>query len=256
MLSADRPQREVAEQLGLTIKALEARLIRARRQLRDVLNGALRDEADALDLLPMAEPSWSWKETRRWCHRCGRHRLRGIFEPMPDGRVNLCIRCPACSPLTDVDVVYSGGTIAMDDCHTFKPAIKRIHHIMYPYHCDGLRRGEHRCMACGRTIRVRIVAGDAVPLRARRHEYFVVEACQCSHDAIATAAGIARHGDPVIAQFETEHPRWIGEPDVLTEYQGQPAFRFSMVDIANSSRCTYFAHAQTLAMLAVFVESR
>src|SRR5262249_11459258 len=47
---AEVPQREVALRLGLTIGALEARLHRARRQLRQVLGGALRAESLACDL--------------------------------------------------------------------------------------------------------------------------------------------------------------------------------------------------------------
>src|SRR5262249_34543501 len=47
---AEVPQREAALRLGLTLGALEARLHRARRHLRQVLGGALRAESLACDL--------------------------------------------------------------------------------------------------------------------------------------------------------------------------------------------------------------
>lgn len=62
------PQRQVAVQLGLTIGALEERLRRARRQLRQVLNSELRSAAQALDVPLDADPLWGWRETRGLCH--------------------------------------------------------------------------------------------------------------------------------------------------------------------------------------------
>ncbi|HKD76955.1 MAG TPA: sigma-70 family RNA polymerase sigma factor, partial [Ktedonobacterales bacterium] len=186
----DQPQRAVAAQLGITIKALEARLLRARRQLRDLLNGELRDEAEALDLLPAAEPSLGWRETRQWCNDCGCHRLRGIFTPLSDGRINLRLRCPNCSPQYDIDMVYSGGVVPLDGYHAFKPAFKRMQRILFPYYREGVKQGKHRCIACGRMIPVRIVTGDEIPIRTRKNEYLIVERCQCSHDSLAGAAGV------------------------------------------------------------------
>lgn len=48
---AEIPQREIAQRLGLNIKALEVRLVRARRQLRQILNSQLRADAEALGLV-------------------------------------------------------------------------------------------------------------------------------------------------------------------------------------------------------------
>ncbi|HVB22212.1 MAG TPA: RNA polymerase sigma factor [Ktedonobacteraceae bacterium] len=47
---AELPQREAAMQLGLTIGALELRLHRARKQLRQVLSGTLRADAESFGL--------------------------------------------------------------------------------------------------------------------------------------------------------------------------------------------------------------
>jgi RNA polymerase sigma factor (sigma-70 family) len=94
----ETPQREAALRLGLTVDALEQRLLRARRQLRAVLHGTLRADAAAFGLLLDADPATGWRETREWCMLCGRQRMRGLFDPRPDGRVRLRMRCPACSP--------------------------------------------------------------------------------------------------------------------------------------------------------------
>src|SRR5690349_17842070 len=71
---AELPQREAALRLGLTISALEARLHRARRQLRQILAGALRADAQAFGLALDAEMGAGWRETRLHCHTCGRRR--------------------------------------------------------------------------------------------------------------------------------------------------------------------------------------
>lgn len=47
---AELPQAEAAARLGMTISALETRLHRARKQLRQVLNGALRADAESFGL--------------------------------------------------------------------------------------------------------------------------------------------------------------------------------------------------------------
>jgi RNA polymerase sigma factor (sigma-70 family) len=113
---AEYPQREVALRLGITIGALEERLRRARQQLRQVLAGELRSDAEELGLTLSAEPALGWPETRLWCKLCGRQRLRGIFETFPDGRIGLCLRCPVCSPRFDGDIIRTGGFFPQRGC--------------------------------------------------------------------------------------------------------------------------------------------
>ena len=78
---AEVPQREVALRLGITISALEVKQHRARRQLRQVLNGALRADAESFGLTLDNEVVQGWRETSLWCLICGRQRMQGIFEP-------------------------------------------------------------------------------------------------------------------------------------------------------------------------------
>src|SRR5712692_4107886 len=93
---AEIPQREAALQLGLTIGALELRLHRARKQLRQVLNGALHADAESFGLALDPMQVQEWRDTRQWCWLCGKHRMIGIFETLPNGRVAMRLRCPAC----------------------------------------------------------------------------------------------------------------------------------------------------------------
>src|SRR5215467_10257991 len=112
------PQREVADRLSLSLSAVEARLHRARCQLRQLFNGPLRHDAEALDLPLDPEDAGGWRATRVWCTLCGRRRLMGMFLPQPDGGVNLHMRCPDCEQhhgLTDVHSsnVHSKGLIRL-----------------------------------------------------------------------------------------------------------------------------------------------
>ncbi len=124
------PQREATDRLGLSLSALEARLHRARRQLRALFNGPLRGEAEAFGLALDDASAQGWHETRLWCTLCGQRRLAGIFIVQPDGSVNLHMRCPECeqrSGLCDIDssTVHSKGLIRLDGLRSFRPAWKR-----------------------------------------------------------------------------------------------------------------------------------
>ncbi|HEY7413620.1 MAG TPA: sigma-70 family RNA polymerase sigma factor, partial [Ktedonobacteraceae bacterium] len=76
---AELPQREVEQKLDMSLGALELKLHRARRQLRQVLNGELREDAREFGLLLDEDESMGWQETREWCVCCGQQRLRGKF---------------------------------------------------------------------------------------------------------------------------------------------------------------------------------
>ncbi len=123
---AEIPQREAALQLGLTIGALELRLHRARKQLRQVLNGALHADAESFGLALDPMQVQGWRDTRQWCWLCGKHRMIGIFETLPNGRVAMRLRCPACFNRYGYDVIRSGGLVSMEGLSSFRPAIKRL----------------------------------------------------------------------------------------------------------------------------------
>lgn len=268
------PQREAAMRLGLTISALEARLHRARRQLRQVLTGPLREEAEALGLSLGQESADGWRETRLWCTLCGQCRLMGVFLSQPDGSANLHLRCPDCEKrygLSDIDNsnVHSKGLVQLNGLQSFRPAWKRTMQGMAQRFMQALHAGERRCPYCGTPASLQLLdksqpeetaEGMALPAGLSWHPYqfWVWWRCPNGHHSANMDGGIFAASDLVYwsherpQQFMGAHPHWISEPELLVEYAGQPAIRFQMADITSAGRLTVLAHRQTLRVLAAF----
>lgn len=156
---AELPQREVAERLEMSLGALELKLHRARRHLRQVLSGALRDDAEAFGLLVYQDEALGWRETRRWCLLCGKHRLRGTFERRPSGVVALRLRCPDCSARYGIDVVNSGELLSLAGLQSFLPTIKRGMRASWDYFANPVYR--QVCSTCQSPVHVRLVTPHA-----------------------------------------------------------------------------------------------
>jgi RNA polymerase sigma-70 factor (ECF subfamily) len=255
---AELPQQQAAQQLGVTIAALEARLHRARRRLRQVLSGDLRAQAEDVGLSLDADDETTtalWRDTRLWCPSCARHRLRGAFEPLPACRTNLHLRCPGCA-----HEVNSWGHVPLDGMQSFRPAYKRVMQYTHAYFLPGLLSGRLTCEACGTLQPLDLVAADELPVVSSgshdHHEQsgllLVTQcpACGRHHAEIAVAALLWLH--PVVQRFLDARPRTITEPEILVEYQGQPAIRIRMTDVSSTAKLTLVAHPQTLQLLATF----
>jgi RNA polymerase sigma-70 factor (ECF subfamily) len=253
---AELPQRETALQLGLTIRALEARLHRARRQLRRVLQGPLRTEALALGVALDGDLHAGWQQTRLWCPACGRSRLDGVFESLPGERVNLRLRCPDCGHRVD-----SWGHVPLDGLRSFRPAYKRVMRATSDYFLRGLASGWLACAACGTPQPVRVV-GPGVPDAPVRPEegsaqsgWQVVTACRACgrhHADSGVAALLWTH--PAVQRFLAAHPRSVTEPGALVEHLGSPAIRACQADVRGAARLTLFADPQTLRVRAAYEE--
>lgn len=268
------PQREAAVRLGLTTSALEARLHRARRQLRQVLAGPLREEAKALGLPLDQESMDGWRETRLWCTLCGQRRLMGVFLPQPNGGTNLHLRCPECEQrygLSDIhnSNVHSKGLVQLNGVQSFRPAWKRTMQGMTRRFMQALHEGERRCPYCGTPASLQLLdksqtaemaEGVALPagLSSHPYQFWVWWRCPNGHQSEHMDGGIFAASDLVYwsheqtQHFMGAHPRWISEPELLVEYAGHPALRFQMADLASAARLTVLAHRQTLRVLAVF----
>lgn len=250
---AELPQREAALRLGVTIGALELRLHRARKQLRDLLSGALRPDAEAFGLLPDDEPSTGWRASREWCNHCGRQRLRGIFEPMPDGRINFRMRCPACSP-GYVDMHDTSGVVDLSGLHSFRPALKRMEQVHRPHFLGAWEGRRTLCMFCQKPVQVQLLPAQELEPGHLPDRFYIRLLCPEGHASHAAVAYILALQQPQIRDFWIRHPRWVGEPNRLMEYAGQPALCLPMTDIASASRLTVFAHYPTLRILAMLEE--
>ena len=149
----ETPQREAAQRLGVTLTVFEARLHRARRQLRAVLAGKLCAEAQAFGLFLAASDMVTWQPSRIWCYTCGQHRLEGRFHQTATGQQTLTMRCPQCR-YEHGSCINVGAVPWLNGIKTFVPAVKRLWH----YGPALLRAG---------------LAGGAAPLE-----------CECCHSPL------------------------------------------------------------------------
>lgn len=245
------PQREAALRLGLNVKALEVRLVRARRQLRQILNTELRTEAETFGLALDRVTDTGWHETRIWCMFCARHYLQGRFETLPDGRVDLLMRCPSCLDQKPRAWVKTGGFYETGGLKSFRPAWNRIQRIVIEYWTDI----KQRCSWCQSPVPVRLVGPGETPswLQPWHGLRFMRECPVCGSNSSFFVGGIVwLH--PLVQDFVMQHPHWINEPEAVIEFAGQSVFRVRLTDITSAARLTLMLHRETLEVLASFQE--
>lgn len=253
---AELPSGEAALQLGLTINALEVRLHRARQQLRQVLHGPLRAEAASLGILLVSEESEGWRETREWCIFCGQHRMRGMFDPQPNGSTGLRLRCPACSPKYETDIESSGGLAELSGLRSFKVALRRYRAASSVYY-RGLREGHwRRCPRCGGETQVRVTRpGDPESIGER---WYAIIECERCEESRGWWAGMALWSSPDFVEAATrwldDHPRSRIEPDVLTTHGGHPAVHSRIVDVVSGRAAVIFTDPERPRVLGFHEE--
>jgi RNA polymerase sigma factor (sigma-70 family) len=247
---AEWPHREIAERLEMSLGALELKLHRARRQLRQVLHGALRDDARAFGLFLSEEESLGWQETRHWCFLCGKRRLRGIVEQQPGSGAAMRLRCPACSLQYDLDLVNTGTFPDVSPIHSFRPAVKRWMQAGAEFYQICL--SQRRCPTCQSTVQIQIVDRrtrvppyshcDALPLGI----YARVDCPSCG-------PGFCEAYLPALLQASVRdfllRPRVLYEPATFTTYAGQDAITLRLVDLTSAETLAILAHPQTLRVL-------
>ena len=251
---AELPQREAAQRLGLTINTLEVRLHRARRQLLQVLNGELRAEAEDFGLLVNPKEQLEWRETRIWCIFCARHHFQGMLETMHDGRVSIHLRCPDCTNVGPREWIFSGGLFELRGLKSFRPAWNRAQQIAVNYWTATRKR--KTCFYCQAPVKMWLAEpGQWIGniIRPWQGYRFVIYCPACDSLNTFYAGGIVwQH--PLTQRFIQEHPRWIHEPEVLTDYSGLPALRVTFADVTGTAHLTFLLHAETLHVLTTFQE--
>ncbi len=248
---AELPKLEVASRLGLSANTLEVRLHRARRQLRQILESELRAEAEAFGMVMGDGLTAGWRETREWCTRCGGCRLYGSFEQLSDGRFCVHFRCPECQEyLIRCSLISLGGHCS------FRPALKRIMQWSIDYLDEGLKRGTQTCPHCGVCRPACLAEGEdlaSLPHLLSSGLYWIFH-CPSCNETIVISAGISVLRHPEVQEFIAHHPRWISEPEVPKHYGGQQAYQLRLMDVTSHARLTLFTQAQTLEVLATFLE--
>jgi hypothetical protein len=197
----------------------------------------------------------------------------GMFLPQPDASANLHMRCPDCEQrygLTDVDNsnVHSKGLVRLEGLQAFRPAWKRTMQGVTQQLMQALHTGGHTCPYCGAPAALQLIdkvqaaeaaEETALPAGMSRHPYqfWLWWKCpQCEYAATG-GAGLFAASDLVYwsheqtQRFMADHPHWRSEPELLVEYDGQPALRFQMADLTSAARLTILAHRQSLDVLAI-----
>jgi hypothetical protein len=253
---AELPQREVAERLEMSLGALELKLHRARRRLRQVLSGALRADAEELGLLVSQDEALGWQETRKWCPLCGTHRLRGMFDRRPSGEVMMRLRCPDCSARHGFDLSGTGDIISFAGMRSFHPAMKRAMRAACEYFSTAVHR--RLCGTCQSPVHVRLVTRHALadaPLPAPilpslfpERSYLLVDCPRCGYSGADLVNGLLL--EPAARAFLLDRPRAITLPDALVSCGGQDAICSRLVDLKTAEQITIMAHPRTLEIMA------
>jgi len=252
---AELPQREVAERLDMSLGALELKLHRARRQLRQVLHGELREDAQAFGLRLDEDEAIGWQETRQWCFLCGKRHLHGIVERQPGGVVAMRLRCPECSPRYQIDLANTVNYPDLGPIHSFRPALKRYVQVGAAFYQTCLN--ERRCASCHSRVQIQIVDRgtlappytpyDALPLGI----YARVDCPSCGTGLCEAYIPVLLHA--AVRDFLLR-PRVRYEPATFTTYAGAHAISFRLLDLSSTETLTVMAHPQTLHLLAAMQE--
>ncbi len=248
---SEMSQREVALQLGMTINALEVRLHRARRQLRQVLNHELRAEAEAFGLsLDDETVAQGWRETSVWCCICGRRRLQGLFESLPQGDTGLRLRCPGCSSNTDIDIIHTSNMVPFADVHSFRPAFKRVLQVVPSFYEQAFATGYQQCPRCNELAPLGSIEPEILPAPFYKRLGIALNCPSCGKITSSIFSLCLTY--PPAYQFVMQHERCILEPEELIEYEGQAAILACISGVLTSVQITLILHRQTLQLLASF----
>jgi RNA polymerase sigma factor (sigma-70 family) len=253
----EHSSQEAARRLGVTINALETRLSRARQELRRILSGPLRDEAEAFDLALDDESEEGWRHTRLWCHQCGKRQLMGLRQETAAGP-DFTMRCPDCWRRYGIAELHYEPHPLLQGVRSFRPAFKRFVVRVVPIAIQALQ-GPLACPICGAPARSRLRAGEDIaqfsPAAARRPAfmYLTVECTTCG-PTFASPSAIAGSADTLVRDFMLSRSRWVLEANELATFQCSPVLRNCLVDYETGARLIFFIHPETLEVLASFAE--
>lgn len=255
---AELPQREVALRLDISLGALELKLHRARKQLRQVLNGDLREDAATFGLLRNEDEAMGWQETRQWCWICARQRMHGKLERHPAGHIRLRLRCPDCSPRYDTDITNTGdwSVPGLEHLRSLRPAIKRA--ISTGSNCYRLMFDEKGCPLCRAPIQFQVI-DQAMPNPLLSSYNFLPERfyirinCPCCGEILSDVISVLL-ANPIVRDFILSRTCVLFEPNTLATCAGQDAIRTHLVDLTTSEELTIMAHPENLHVLATFMD--
>ncbi len=238
----DTPQVEVAQRLGVTEGAVEARVQRGKDVLRRVLTTDLHEEAVAYGLA--WRTSQGWQETKLWCPACGERRLRGYFSADEPRTCTLRCDCGLNSCVAGIPNLFAG-------IHGFRAAATRMTHWQHGFYEQGVQTGQVTCPLCGGSCTFQLEP-NVVLSQSAVNEYgyrIICTACQ-AWQRQADLGGIAINF-PVVQQFWRHHPRMVSLPIRSVEVEGATALLASFVDRQSAARIELLFQHSTLALLPI-----
>ncbi len=240
-------QAEIADRLGLSEGAVEARLHRGKLALRRVLVTELHEEAASYGLLP--EDAKGRRETPIWCPLCGARRLRGSLLPESG---DLALSCPGCTPGTQDHIEKWEGARVLRGVRGYEAALSKISEWADGHFGRGISEGVVGCLGCGRPVPLMPAERGSAGGPYFRHEVRA-HCTRCGLLSSATLFGLALTA-PESRRFRREHRRIRALPVRQLEVLGRAALLTSFESVAGSARLHVLHARDTYSRLAAYPE--
>lgn len=230
---SESPQAEIAERLGITVGAVEARLHRGKLALRRVLSTDLQAEASWLGLIDQS--AVGGQETRIWCPGCGKRRLSGSFRTDGEPSLHLWCSCGLNAGMDNVPGLFDG-------IHGFRAALSRVARWHHPFFQSGLKHGQVECPHCGANILLQ--RAHCLDSSASEAPFVWAHCTRCNWMRQADLTFLALYL-PEVQKFWREHPRVaVVPPTSIAEAAGVPALVTGFRDVSGGAQIDIvFAHA-------------
>jgi RNA polymerase sigma-70 factor (ECF subfamily) len=239
----------IAESTGLSADAVSMRISRGKLLLRRLLEGKLREDAEAFGFV--IPDVGSWRRTSVWCPQCGRNRLEMSAIPSR----SIALRCTGCSPAPGALMScysMSNPSLASALGAVSRPTaiVSRASAWVYDYFVAGLPARTVPCMRCRRPTPLRQYVRDEgdLPLETRHGVYFHCESCgeegNCSVGGLVLSL-------PEVRTFRRSHPRIRSTPARLVEHQGREVFVLGYADVISGAGVDVLLDRLTLDVRSV-----
>jgi hypothetical protein len=168
------------------------------------------------------------------------------------------MRCPHCCQQYGIEEMHFDPHPLLHGLHTFRPVFRRVIQHIAPRALNALRMPVP-CPGCGTPMYSRLLLGKDMA-----HEFptkgcypafsYLIFDCHACGQRFGSPCAIAGAVNPQIRAFMLNRSRWIVECSEPYTFQGSPALHTCLVDCETGARLTFFAHLETLEVLATFTE--
>jgi RNA polymerase sigma factor (sigma-70 family) len=246
----EKPGAEVAEQLGISEKALAVRVHRAKAALKKVLDTDMAQEAAAFGMGLL--DTKRWHQTRLWCPTCGQSHLEGYFI---QESAELSLQCPTCKERSGKTfTIQSGEPGFFDGIKTVKAALDHLMMWNDNYYQPGLVTGKVLCPCCGRTATLVIEVSEEGS-ELWQDEPGVRVLCSCAIQSTYSVRSLAL-STPVGREFWKEHPRIRLRQQRRAEYEGHAVLITSYESVNGSTTLDTVMKLATFEVLAMHQTAR